>query len=53
MNVKTFAEKISEGNQPEILFWVGCAGSFDARAQKVSKAFCTILDACEINYAIL
>ena len=53
MNVKTFAEKISEGNQPEILFWVGCAGSFDARAQKVTKAFCTILDACEINYAIL
>ncbi len=53
MNVKTFAEKISEGNQPEILFWVGCAGSFDARAQKVSKAFCTILDACGINYAIL
>lgn len=53
MNVKTFAEKISEGIQPEILFWVGCAGSFDARAQKVTKAFCTILDACEINYAIL
>jgi len=53
MNVKTFAEKISEGNQPEILFWVGCAGSFDARAQKVTKAFCTILDACKINYAIL
>ena len=53
MNVKTFAEKISEGIQPEILFWVGCAGSFDARAQKVTKAFCTILDSCEINYAIL
>ncbi len=39
--------------KPEILFWVGCAGSFDARAQKVTIAFCKILDHLQINYAIL
>jgi len=53
MNVKTYAEKFSEGIQPDILFWVGCAGSFDARAQRVTAAFCTILNECNINYAIL
>lgn len=53
MNVKTYAEKVSEGIQPDILFWVGCAGSFDARAQRVTAAFCTILNECNINYAIL
>lgn len=53
MNVETYAEKVSEGIQPDILFWVGCAGSFDARAQRVTAAFCTILNECNINYAIL
>ena len=41
------------GESPEILFWVGCAGSFDQRAQKITKAFATILDKTGINYAIL
>lgn len=41
------------GQSPEILFWVGCAGSFDPRAQKVTRAFVRILNACEISYAIL
>ena len=41
------------GENPEILFWVGCAGSFDQRAQKITKAFATILDKTGINYAIL
>ena len=40
-------------NPPEILFWIGCAGSFDPRAQKVTRAFTKILNACEITYAIL
>ena len=47
------AEMAAEGREPEILFWVGCAGSFDARAQKVTKAFCQILDAVGISFAIL
>lgn len=47
------AEMAAEGREPEILFWVGCAGSFDARAQKVTKAFCQILDAVGMPFAIL
>lgn len=47
------AELQAEGRQPEILFWVGCAGSFDSRAQKVSVAFSTILHKAGIEFAIL
>lgn len=53
MRVYTMAEMAAEGREPEILFWVGCAGSFDARAQKVTKAFCQILDAVGMPFAIL
>lgn len=53
MHIKTMAEAFAAGETPEILFWVGCAGSFDQRAQKITKAFATILDATGINFAIL
>jgi len=53
MKVPVLAELFAEGKQPEVLFWVGCAGSFDQRAQKITKAFVTILDKIKINYAIL
>ena len=53
MKVPVVAELFAEGKSPEILFWVGCAGSFDQRAQKITKAFATILDKVGINYAIL
>jgi heterodisulfide reductase subunit D len=53
MKVNTVAELFANGQSPEILFWVGCAGSFDQRAQKITKAFVTILDKVGINYAIL
>jgi Fe-S oxidoreductase len=53
MHVPTVAELVASGRQPDILFWVGCAGSFDQRAQKITKAFATILDKVGINYAIL
>jgi heterodisulfide reductase subunit D len=53
MNVPIWSEEISKGNHPEILFWVGCAGSFDARAQSITKAFVTILNKVGISYAIL
>lgn len=51
--IKTMAEMAAEGQQPEILFWVGCAGSFDSRAQKVTVAFCKILNAVGMDFAIL
>ncbi|HKG69157.1 MAG TPA: (Fe-S)-binding protein [Segetibacter sp.] len=53
MNVPTMAEFVANGEIPEILFWVGCAGSFDQRAQKITKAFATILHHAGIKYAIL
>jgi heterodisulfide reductase subunit D len=53
MQVPTLAQMTANGESPEILFWVGCAGSFDQRAQKITKAFATILNRVGINYAIL
>jgi heterodisulfide reductase subunit D len=53
MQVRTVAALMAEGKSPEILFWVGCAGSFDQRAQKITKAFAAILNKLEIDYAIL
>jgi Fe-S oxidoreductase len=53
MHVPTVADLVAQGKTPEILFWVGCAGSFDQRAQRVTKAFAQILDQVQINYAIL
>ncbi len=53
MQIRTVAELMASGQQPDILFWVGCAGSFDQRAQKITKAFATILNKTGINYAIL
>jgi len=53
MHVPTMSEFLASGEKPEILFWVGCAGSFDQRAQKITKAFVSILHKVGIKYAIL
>src|SRR3954471_10130182 len=53
MKIPLMAELVSAGESPEILFWVGCAGSFDQRAQKITKAFALILEKVGIKYAIL
>ena len=53
MRVRTMAEVVAAGEMPDVVFWVGCAGSFDQRAQKITKAFATILNKVEVNYAIL
>jgi heterodisulfide reductase subunit D len=47
------AELSAKGESPDLLFWVGCSGSFDQRAQKITKAFATILDKVGVKYAIL
>ena len=44
IEIHTFSELIAQGKTPEILFWVGCAGSFDERAKKITKAFANILN---------
>ena len=43
IQINTFADLLTQGKTPEILFWVGCAGSFDERAKKITKAFAKIL----------
>lgn len=43
----------AEGKQPEYLYWVGCAGAFDDRYQKVARAFTRILNHLRIDYAVL
>ncbi|RNI37242.1 (Fe-S)-binding protein [Hanamia caeni] len=53
MRIPTMAELTAEGKSPDILFFVGCAGSFDQRAQKITKAFATILQKIGVNFAIL
>jgi Fe-S oxidoreductase len=52
-SVPTMAEFAANGTEPEILFWVGCAGSFDERAQRITRSICKILQHVEINYAVL
>jgi Fe-S oxidoreductase len=47
------SEMIAKGETPEILFWVGCAGSFDDRAKKITKALVKILNHCKVNFAVL
>ena len=47
------AGMLAEGKTPDILFWVGCAGSFDDRAKKITKAIAKILEHCKVSYAVL
>jgi Fe-S oxidoreductase len=51
--VPTMAQMIADGESPEILFWVGCAGSFDERAQKITKDIAKILHHVGLKFAIL
>jgi heterodisulfide reductase subunit D len=53
IKVQTMAEMLASGETPEILFWVGCSGSFDDRAKKITKAIVRILDHVKIRFAIL
>lgn len=53
LRVPTMAELNAEGKQPEVLFWVGCAGSFDDRAKKITKAFVKILNKANVSFAVL
>jgi len=53
IKVPTMAEYLAQGKKPEVLFWVGCAGSFDDRAKKITKAFIKILNKANIDFAVL
>lgn len=51
--IHTMAEMMAADEKPEILFWVGCAGSFDDRAKRITKAIARILHHCNIKFAVL
>ena len=53
LKVPTMAEMMASGQQPDVLFWVGCAGSFDDKAKKITRAFVKILNNVGINFAVL
>src|SRR5690625_2262756 len=53
MEIKTMAQYMAEGKHPEVLFWVGCSGSFDDRAKKITRAFVKILNKVGIDFAVL
>jgi len=53
LKVPTMAQLFAEGKTPEVVFWVGCAGSFDDRAKKITKAFVKILNKAEVSFAVL
>ncbi len=47
------AEMLAASEVPEVLFWVGCAGSFDDRAKKITKALVKILHKASVKFAVL
>lgn len=53
MNVPTIAELVAKGEMPEVLFWVGCAGSFDERYRRVTQSFVKILTHAGVKFAVL
>ena len=53
MNIPTLKELNEKGIEPEILFWVGCAGSFDDRAKKITKSFVRLLNKAEVSFGVL
>ncbi|WP_159950490.1 (Fe-S)-binding protein [Polaribacter septentrionalilitoris] len=53
MIVPTMADMMAQGKQPEVLFWVGAAGSYDDKAKKISRAFVKILHQANVDFAVL
>ena len=53
LHIRTMAECLTAEEVPEVLFWVGCAGSFDDRAKKVTKAFAKLLIDAKVSFAVL
>lgn len=53
LHVPTMADMMAKGESPEVLFWVGCSGSFDDRAKKITKALVKILNKADVKFAVL
>lgn len=53
LHIPTMAEMAAQGEAPEVLFWVGCAGSFDDRAKRITKAIARVLNHSGVKFAVL
>ena len=53
LEVPTLASLQAQGKKAAVVFWVGCAGSFDDRAKKITKAFVKILNHTQTSFAVL
>lgn len=53
VEIPIMADMFARGEKPEYLFWVGCAGAYDDRYKKVTRAFAKILTYLKISYAVL
>lgn len=53
IDVPVMADMAAAGKNPEYLFWVGCAGAYDDRYRKVTRAFTKILVHLEVDFAVL
>jgi Fe-S oxidoreductase len=53
LHIPTMAELLAKGEEPDILFWVGCMGSYDERAQQITRDICKILQHVGIKFAVL
>ncbi|MFM2101780.1 MAG: hypothetical protein RIR05_766, partial [Bacteroidota bacterium] len=53
LHILSLADAIAEGKSPEVVFWVGCMGSFDDRAKRITRAVANILNAAQVSFAIL
>ena len=53
LTVKTMADWTAEGKSPDILFWVGSAGSFDDRAKKITRSFVKIMNKAQVQFGVL
>ena len=53
LNIPLISDLAAQEKTPEYLFWVGCAGSYDSRYQRVTRAFVSILQALEVDFAVL
>ncbi|NDH91413.1 MAG: (Fe-S)-binding protein, partial [Flavobacteriia bacterium] len=53
LHIPTLAELTQRGEKPDVLFWVGCAGSYDDRAKRITKSFARLLHRSGVSFAIL
>jgi len=53
IHIPTMAEIAAQQGQIDVLFWVGCAGSFDQRAMRITQAFASLMQKAGVKFAIL